>query len=780
MTSNEIRDGLFFHAVIQGRDITLQLPREIQPALAGLPGRSPVFTGRGEHFDALLREIEPSRECATKNLIHLVSGLGGVGKTEFISQVAYDVIRRGWFPGGVLFIDLFGYDERRHLPSERALVSLLQAIGVPEEVIPEDLQNKVRLYRSILAAYAQEACRILVLIDNASSVDQVSSLLPSDGVNVTLVTSRHTLNIGARIQELRELEPNSSVELLRNALRVARGEDDTRIDQNIESAHELSRMCGHLPLALQICAAILADSPMRPIVSLVDSLKNAHSRIDALQREERTVRAVFDLSYALLTERERRTLGFISFSPGFDISTAATARLVDAPESEAEEILLALARAHLVEHGAAWGRWRLHDLVRLYALEAVADIPGQEDAVLRLFDYYLECSRVATGILGGATHEGLFASREDALAWFDAEYQNLIAAVRISVNQPGLIRYAAELPHRLARYLDIRRLFNDWKDVMETSHQLIRGTGNLDFEANSLDSLGMVYRELHQIPSAISHHREAVGIAREMGDEKRLAQYLNNMGNALLQGYDFQGALDAHSEAASIFIGQQDLLSFARASDNSANALRELGRTDEALELHGEAVRTFKDAGATENEARALSHMGSTLLDVGRYSEAVTVQRRASELLKELHLLGAAGYALLNLSNSLRANGDLGGALKTISESLDIHESTGDAVGKARALNQRGLILTDLRDFDRASADFHEFLTILSPFDGLIDVGYAHANLGRLYGIYERPVEAIDHLEKAANVFSQCKAENDLLTVRRLISALSVAVPESE
>ncbi|MFJ4630665.1 ATP-binding protein [Streptomyces sp. NPDC088847] len=780
MTSNEIRDGLFFHAVIQGRDITLQLPRAIQPALAGLPGRSPVFTGRDEHVDALLGDIEHASECATRNAIHLVSGLGGVGKTELISQVAYEVLRRGCFPGGVLFIDLFGYDEQRRLSQERALVSLLQAIGVPEEVIPGDLQNRIRLYRSILAAYAEAGCPILVLIDNASSVDQVSPLLPSDGFNVTFVTSRHTLNIGARIHELQELDSDSSVDLLRNALRVARGVDDTRIDREVESAHELSRLCGHLPLALQICAAILADSPMRPITSLVDSLKNAHSRIDALHREERAVRVAFDLSYALLTEPEKRTLGFISFSPGVDISTAAAARLIDVSEREVEEILLGLSRAHLVVQGPTWGRWRLHDLVRLYALEEVVEIPGQEDAVLRLFDFYLECSRAATGVLGGAAEGGLFASREDALEWFDSEYRNLIATVRVSANQPGLFGYAAEIPHRLARYLDIRRLFNDWKDAMEASLMILRGTGNLEFEANALDSLGMACRELHQIPSAISYHRDAVSIAREMRDGERLAKYLNNMGNALFQGRDFQGALGAHSEAAVLFAERQDSLGFARASDNSANALRELGNTEKAIELHRESVRLFRDADATESEARALSHMGSTLLEVGRYGEAVAAQKRASELLKELDLLGIAGHTLINLSYALRANGDLDEALGVINESLAVHESVDDVVGKAQALNQRGLLYIDMRDFERAAADFHESLDVLSPFGALIDVGYVYANLGRLYGILERAVEAIDNLEKASAVFSQCQAEGDLLIVRRLISVLSFAVPDSK
>ncbi|MFI6376925.1 ATP-binding protein [Streptomyces sp. NPDC050546] len=777
--SNEIRDGLFLHTVIQGRDITLQLPKELKPALAGLPTRSSVFTGREEHFDALLRGMDSASDRDVRSDVHLVAGLGGVGKTELISQVAYEVLRRGWFPGGVLFVDLFGYDDQRCLTPERALVSLLQAIGVPEENIPEDLQSRIRLYRSILAAYAEQESRILVLVDNASSVDQVEALLPSDSANVAIVTSRHTLSIGGRIQELQVLDPDSSVELLRNALRVARGEADARIDQDIDNSYELSRLCGYLPLALQICAAILADSPIRPTASLVDSLRNAHSRLDALRREEKAVRAAFDLSYGLLAERERQVIGFISFSPGVDISTAAAARLVDVSDRDAEELLLSLSRAHLLEHGTIWGRWRLHDLVRLYALEKVAELPGQEDAVLRLFDFYTEYSRAAAEMLGSeGGEENLFASREAALEWFDAECQNLIATVHVSVDQPGLLGYAAEIPHRLARYLDMRRMFNDWKEVMEASLNILRGAGDVEFEANALDSLGMVCRELHQISDSVSFHREAVGVARKIGDKDILARYLNNTGNALFRGRDFQGALEAHSEAASLFSELQDRLGFARASDNSASALRELGRPEEAVELHQEAIRLFKEADIVESEARTLSHMGSTLLQLGRYEEAVVAQRRASGLLRTLNLIGVAGHTMINLSNALRASGDLNGSLDSINEALDIFESFGDVLGKGRALNQRGLIYADLEEFDRASADFHESLSSLSGFDRLIDTGYAYANLGRLYAINKLPVKAIENLEKACAVFDRCESENDLAIARDLIAMLSFAVPD--
>ncbi|MFI8530116.1 ATP-binding protein [Streptomyces aquilus] len=760
--------------------MTIQLPREIQPALFGLPAKSPAFTGRDDDLGEILHSIDPTRSDDSKSAIHLISGLGGVGKTELVNQIAHTVRDRSdWFPGGVVFIDIFGYDKGHSLSPDRALASLLSSLGVAEENVPVDLQSKVRLYRSVLAAYAESGRRILVIIDNASSADQVSSLLPTDSSSVTLVTSRHTLSIGARLHELQALTSSSSVDLLRKSVTIARGEADLRIDEDVSSSYTLAWLCGNLPLALQIAASILADSPRRPVSSLVESLKAAHNRIDELQRDQKAVRAVFDLSYELLTEEEKRVLGFVSFSPGVDISTQAAARLIDVPENRVERTLLALSRAHLVEQGSIWGRWRLHDLVRLYALEAVADISGQEDAVVRLFDFYLEHTREAAELLGGKEASLIFSSRDLAFEWLDAECRNLIETVHIAAKQPGLYSYAAEIPHRLARYLDARRLFNDWKELMEVSLSILEETGHLHHLANALDSLGMACRELHQLPSSISFHRLAVNMARDLGDDDVLARYLNNMGVSLCDVRDFEGALNAHLEAADLFRAQQEFQGFARASDNAACALRQLGRLEEAFALHEKSVQVFRNAGARDSEARTMSHMGCTLMDLGRLDDAVEAHKRSVELFIDLSLKGIAAHALINLSNALRARGDLVDSLSSLDEALSILEELPDAVGRGRALNQRGLIYTDLEEFDRAVVEFKESLRILSDFDGLIDRGYAFANLGRLYGIRNQPVEAVDSFKQASAVFRQCNALDDMRIVDGLIKLMSLGIPEN-
>lgn len=266
-TSNQILNGVYFGWVIQGRNVSLQLPAPVTPALHGLPPASPTFTGRDTHVEELLHGLAPGLQRQEAVLVASVAGLAGVGKTELVVQTAHQASEKpGWFPGGVLFIDMFGYDTGRRLSPTQALHSLLDALGIPAEHLPQELQDLSRLYRSVLAEYARQKQRILVVIDNASSSEQVGPLLPTDGTTAALLTSRHTLDVGARLHDLDILDERSSVELLRMAVFKARGATDTRVTDSPEDAAAIARLCAGLPLALRIAAALLADIPSRPLL----------------------------------------------------------------------------------------------------------------------------------------------------------------------------------------------------------------------------------------------------------------------------------------------------------------------------------------------------------------------------------------------------------------------------------------------------------------------------------------------------------------------------------
>jgi hypothetical protein len=191
-TRNQITDAIVVGPAVLGRDITLRLPAQVPLATSGLPAASPAFTGRHNDLDRLLTCLRPPNPDTQAHnegavVVTAVGGLAGVGKTELAVQAARAALRRGWFPGGVLFADLFGYDDDRRRDPGQVLEGMLGALGVPGEHIPADAQDRSRIFRSILAEFATQGRRILVVADNVNTTDQAELLLPTDGQNADAV-----------------------------------------------------------------------------------------------------------------------------------------------------------------------------------------------------------------------------------------------------------------------------------------------------------------------------------------------------------------------------------------------------------------------------------------------------------------------------------------------------------------------------------------------------------------------------------------------------------------
>jgi tetratricopeptide (TPR) repeat protein len=551
--TNSITGGVFFQAVIQGRNITVQLPRQITPALAGLPIPSAAFIDCGGRVASLLKRLAPdNREHFTVRTgvapVTAVSGLAGVGKTELAVQAAARALKTsGWFPGGVLFIDVFGYDPERRLSPERALDGLLRALGIPGEHIPTGTQDRQRLYRSVLGAYAEQGRRILVVIDNASSVEQARSLLPTDGTTAALVTSRHTLDgLDARLVDVGILDQPASIALLDLALRHARGNDDTRITDQPEAAATIARLCAGLPLALRMAAASLAAMPTRPAADLAIALESEHSRLDKLRRPDRALRAAFDLSYRLLNAEQARLFRLLPINPGPDISTDAAAHLADATPDQVADVLEHLADAHLLESETAWGRWRMHDLIRIYAAgcgQRHASEDLRDQATLRLIDFYDHATKAAVDRLYARTTSSLhFPDQDDALEWLETERGNLTGIVTVSA-ESGHESTAVSLAADLCSFFHRRRHLEDWVGVATTALEASRRIGDRDGEGALLANLGSALKEKRRFKEAIDLIEAAVTCFREAGDVHNEGAALCNLGATLVDARKFEEAI---------------------------------------------------------------------------------------------------------------------------------------------------------------------------------------------------------------------------------------------
>ncbi|SFR03641.1 CHAT domain-containing protein [Lentzea waywayandensis] len=428
---------------VQVRDIAGDVVFTVgQPAkpVARVPRELPLdvrdFAGRNDELAALDRLCEQASGMGTV-VISAVSGTAGVGKTALAVHWAHR--SRSTFPDGDLYIDLQGYGRDQPVRPEDALAELLRSLVGPAEPIPATLSDRARLFRTLVAER-----RMLIVLDNARSVEQVRPLLPGAGSTFVLVTSRDTLTglvvrDGATRVNLGLLHVDEAVELLESLV-------GKRAQRAPEAARMLCEWSALLPLALRITAEMVNARPDEGLPALAEELASAHhDRLDLLEvgDDDRTaVRTVFSWSYRHLTPAAARAFRFIAIVPVRDVDVRAVAALTGTGLTEARRAVTELERAHLVQPTGN-GRMRTHDLLRSYAadLGQQTDEPGDRDAALeRLFRYYVAAFCCAVNIAIPTRRSGWhveetpvplpdFGNSDVAWQWLRDEHQNFAAAL---------------------------------------------------------------------------------------------------------------------------------------------------------------------------------------------------------------------------------------------------------------------------------------------------------------------------------------------------------------
>ena len=349
-------------------------PPRISPSQ--LPPDIEDFTGRDLALHRLSSRLQGLGPGRTGVLITAVAGKAGVGKSTLAVHAAHRV--RSLFPDGQLHVNLRGAEAQAVDPAD-VLSQFLRAFGVQGHAMPEDVDERAGLFRSLMADR-----RALVLLDNAADEAQVRPLLPAGARNAVIITSRVRLaglSPGEMI-DLDVLPPQHANELLGKII----GTD--RVAREPEAVATIAAMCGNLPLALRIVGARLAGKPHWRLQRLTDRLGAEHLRLDELAAGDLDVRASVALSYRCLGVVERRAFRLLSLLQGTDFAPWMLSTLLDIPAAEADEIAERLADAQLLdaigEDASGQIRYRFHDLLRLFARErlAIEDTLGTQRAAL--------------------------------------------------------------------------------------------------------------------------------------------------------------------------------------------------------------------------------------------------------------------------------------------------------------------------------------------------------------------------------------------------------------
>ncbi|MEV6766049.1 tetratricopeptide repeat protein [Streptomyces sp. NPDC051105] len=595
--------------------------------------------------------------------------MGGIGKTALAVETAHRAREKGWFPGGTVFVDLRGYDDAP-VTADQAVLALLDALGVRGQDLPPTAERQYDAYRALLA---EQQKRMLLILDNASDPSQYLPLLPGTDHHRVLITSRDRPDaLSIRLIDLETLDPDDSVALVSRAL-YDTDERDERPGCEPDALRELTDLCGHLPLALQIAAAMLRRRRYRSIASLVAEIKETGDPTSALDKGSRgtdqygrslVLRPVLEASYRRLPPDQARLLRLLALAPGAEIGTEAVAALADLDEETVLSLLEDLAATHLVtpvrdgEGAASVVRWRLHDLVRAYGVGLVAgDARLQEEgeaARERVLGFYCRWAGAAGARLRwlpGMVEPERFGDRGAALAWFDGERAGLVAAVGWA-REERYAEAAGGLAECLSEYLSWRRHFDDWITVAGTSREAAYGAGDRRREAVAWNNLGLALKGAGRVEEAIHAHTHARDLHRDAATPHHEAIAWNNLGLALRGAGRVEEAIHAHTRARDLFQDIGDGPREAIAWNNLGIALKEAGRVEEAIDTHTHARDLHRAVGARHGEAMAWGNLGIALRTAGRVEESIEAYTKALSIYREFDDWYGAGQTLHSLANA--------------------------------------------------------------------------------------------------------------------------------
>ncbi|WP_410650750.1 BTAD domain-containing putative transcriptional regulator [Amycolatopsis sp. cmx-4-54] len=654
-----------------------------------LPPDVRSFTGRQAE---LARMHEFARAPAGSPRLMVLHGAGGSGKTALAVRFGNEVA--GLFPDGRFYVDLRGFAPGGEpLSTGAAAGALLRAIGARADRIPAHDGARVAYLRTLLAGQ-----RALIVLDNAQDAEQVRPLLPGTDGCLTIVTSRRRLrglavSEGALRLPVDMLAESEAVALLAGII------GHPRVAAEPAAAADLARLCGLMPLPLRIVAERAAMRSRRDLAELVTELTEAHRRLDVLSvgEDSTSLRAVFSWSYAALAPEHARVFRLLGGFPGPDVSAPMAAAMAGCAAPDAESAIRALQEAHLLEVRAA-GYYRLHDLIRAYALERFElDEPeeAKKSAQRRLVGWYLHGAQAADTLLSpqprapGPPMEPLpeavtppeFTYQRMATEWCEAELPNMLAVIELAASA-GFRRHAWLIPNFLIGFFIRRCHFPEWIHTMTIAIEQCRALGDPNAEVRCRYNRLIAYNQVSQFDRTLAEAFELLA-SDEINTEPGVRPYVRNaIGNALL-GTDhpaeaaeqLEKALTGeHREVAKRLPGLLACL---------GEAYTALGRLSEARERHEQAL-------AIREEQGDLSGQSSSLRGIGRLESRAGDNRPAVNHFIEARRLARIVGARREEALSLRALGEtyllLPGrraeAIEALSAALDLFDHLGDAAAE--------------------------------------------------------------------------------------------------
>ncbi len=764
--------------ILRGDRTLLPVPR-VRPADAvprnTLPDDLRPFTGRADEIAELLElasSMRPERE--THSSVIGISGMPGIGKTVLSVHLAHRLV--GEYPDGQFYLDLHGYDaEQAATDPGAALDTLLRMLGLEGRRIPRSVADRAALWRSELAGR-----RVLVVLDNAAGPEQVRPLLSGAPGCLTLVASRKGLaGLGdVRSHLLDVLSPHDAACLLERAI----GPDRSPSPHDLA---EVVRLCGFLPLAIQLVGNRLRHRTAWTLAGLARRLADDNRRLAEIRAEDREITAVFELSYRDLGAHARhafRRLG-LHFGPDFTPHDAAAA--IGGSLADADRALEQLLDHHLVTEPSE-GRYRFHNLLREYArqLAETEDSAAERRLTLqRQLDHHVAAALLADRLrdpLGRRVEAALvypppdpapIETAEEAGAWLAAEYPRLLIVAEYAAarNAPT---HTALLARALAGYLEAEghwykaaelheRAVAAWRALGDTagmaralfdlslvrfrtgqytealdsareSDEMYRSVSDAHGEAEVLDLRGLIEWQQSRYRDALASSRQALEIRRSLGDRRGEALVLDHIGIFLEFIGRYQEAADRRAAALEIFAQVDHPRGLLMALNNQGDLMLRLGKVTAARGYYDRAASVALEM-ARQHEAIWLSNMARIQLHTGRFAEAITGFRSALATFRKIGDKRDEIETLIEIGTGYFRLGKHGEALVHYEQGLACSREISEVYEQTKALRHIGEVLLSDGRLDNAEETFREALDLARKIGEPYERARALEGLGVIY-----------------------------------------------
>jgi len=728
----------------------IHIPKPDEAArLPFIPEPPSDFTGREPELAELLAEY-----ASGKNIIGL-HGIGGVGKTALALKLSQSLSDR--YPDGQIIVDMMG--TTNPISPVDAMAFVIRSFYRDEKIL--DNQSEVRnRYLEVLKGKC-----VLLILDNALDDRQVIKLIPPKSCAL-LITSRRTIQIpGLFKKHLYVMKPEEAIEMLLNVCCPGEQDESVRDDP---AWPEIASLCDNLPLALRAAASYLANSEDVSPKMYAQELKDERTRLEVIgeQGVEMSAPASFGLSFQRLAFAEQKTFLDLSAFPS-DFDALAEDQIC---KDEGHRILSELLRWSLVDYRALsedYGRYRLHDLVRIFASARQAD-ESKNIIAERHSSYYLDLLAAANNLyLQGGT------AIQAGLALIDREEANIMAGHAWSCKNLEANSQAAELcmvyPDAGAYVLDLRLHPEQKISWLESALACARRLHNNDYEGAHLGSLGIACADLGDARQAIEYYEEALTIAREIGDKRSEGADLGNLGSAYADLGDARQAIEYYEHALTIAREIGDKRSEGDDLSNLGIAYNSLADSCKAIEYHEQSLAIAREIGDWKGEGDVLGNLGLAYAALGDAHKAIDYYDRALAIAREIRDRRNEGILLSNLGNAYVRLNKAKKAIGNYDLALAISREIGDRRGEGTALGNLGSALFTLGEFERSLDHYRQQEKIAQEIGDLIGEGNSMWGQAICLEKKDRLDLATEKAESALKIFEQTQSP-DAAVMRELLA----------